>query len=123
MHRSLPLLLLCLGAGSALSATPATSQREIAGLLDALGRSECRFERNGAWHDAAQARAHLQRKYDWLRKRGKAGNAEQFIERAASRSSLTGRAYHVRCPGKAQVEAGSWFRTLLAKLRSAGTAR
>lgn len=128
MHRSLPtlLLFLCLSASAVVAAAPvvpATASREIAGLIELLGRSGCRFERNGSWHDAMQARAHLQRKYDWLRRRGKAGTAEQFIARAASHSSVTGRAYHVQCPGKPTVEAGTWFRALLAALRTPPTPR
>lgn len=123
MSRVLAFLVwLCLSAGVAIAAAPPTAptteQREIAGLIDALGRSGCRFERNGSWHDAMQARAHLQRKYDWLRKRGKAGTAEQFIERAASRSSVTGRAYHVQCPGKPTLDSARWFRAVLAALRA-----
>lgn len=120
MLRFLPLLLvLALPAGTAAAAAPTTAQREITSLLAELGRSGCRFERNGSWHDASEARAHLQRKYDWLRRRGLAGDAGQFIERAASRSSLTGRPYHVQCPGQPKVEANRWFRALLARLRAA----
>ena len=67
----------------------------------------------------AQAKAHLQRKYDWLRKRGLADTPELFIERAASRSSTSGRAYRVRCPGKAETPAADWFDDRLRRLRAA----
>ena len=120
-----PLFLhvLLLGALAVLIPAPAravalpTAEREIAALLDMLGRSECRFQRNGNWHGAAQARAHLERKYAWLRRRDLAGTAEQFIQRAATRSSMTGRAYRVQCPGHPEVAADAWFRALLARLR------
>jgi hypothetical protein len=107
----------------AIAARPAgddRAAREIAGLIRVLGESGCRFARNGRWHDAAQARAHLQRKYDWARKRGMDGTAENFIERAASRSSLSGRPYRVRCPGRPEVDAHDWFSEQLERLRAAG---
>ena len=87
--------------------------------MDALSESGCRFQRNGSWHDATEARAHLQRKYDYLLKKGKVDSAEQFIERAASASSMSGRAYRVRCNGKEQ-DAAIWFDGQLKRLRSSG---
>ncbi len=115
--------LLAVGTAGASPPPPtedARAAREIAGLIDALGRSDCRFERNGRWYDAARARTHLQRKYDWARRRGLAGTAEQFIERAASRSSVSGRAYRVRCAGRPDTDAQAWFREALGRLRARG---
>lgn len=107
----------------AAAADAVAAQREIAGLIDAIGGAGCRFERNGDWHDAGAARAHLQRKYDWLRKRGLATTAEQFIARAASRSSRSGRPYHVRCPGQPVLESAAWFDAELRRRRAAAAAR
>lgn len=97
------------------------AQAEIAGLMDALAKSGCQFQRNGDWHDAKQARAHLQRKYDYLLKKNLVDTSEQFIQRAASKSSLSGRAYRVKCAGKEQ-DAAAWFGEQLRQLRHAGTA-
>lgn len=96
---------------------PATTDREIRGLIDGLAQSSCRFERNGSWYDGTRAAAHLQRKYDYLRKRERVASAEQFIEAAASRSSVTGRAYRVACAGLEPSDAGPWFRQRLSMLR------
>lgn len=98
-------LLLWVGAAT----PPADDAREIGGLLDALATSPCRFQRNGSWYDGGRAAAHLQRKYDYLRQRGQAGTPEQFIARAASRSSVSGRPYRVACPGQPERDAGAWF--------------
>ena len=103
---------------AAKPADAATAQREIEGLIAALGRSGCSFEHNGDWYDGARARTHLGRKYDYLRRRDPAGSAESFIERAASRSSTSGRAYHVRCPGKPVESASAWFLRQLRDLRA-----
>jgi hypothetical protein len=114
------LVVLALGASAIIaSAAPtAKAQREIDGLIAALGNSGCEFERNGSWHDAKTARAHLQKKYDYLRKRGMADTAESFIERGASKSSMSGKPYRVRCPGKAVDTAAHWFEQRLRTLRA-----
>ena len=44
---------------------------------------------------------------------------ELFIERAASRSSTSGRAYRVRCPGQPETSSAEWFDARLKRLRSA----
>ncbi len=115
--RHLVALVLAAASAGAVAAPSATAQREINGLMQALESSGCRFQRNGSWHDAAQARSHLQRKYDYLLKRDLADTAEQFIDRAASRSSISGKAYRVACPGAAEQEAGPWFLQRLRSLR------
>lgn len=84
--------------------------------MDALSASGCQFQRNGDWHDAKEARAHLQRKYDYLLKKDKVDTTEQFIQRAASQSSMSGRAYRVKCAGREQ-DAADWFSGQLQKIR------
>ena len=120
--RAGPALLALLLGGAAATAMAAGPEREIHDLIDALAHSDCQFERNGRWYDADRARAHLQRKHDWLRKRDLVTTPEQFIERAASRSSLSGKPYHVRCPGKPVQESGAWFDATLQRLRAADAA-
>lgn len=111
--------LLSLTAFAVPAAPAANAQREIDALVAGLGDSGCEFERNGRWYDAKAARAHLQKKYDYLRKRGLADTPELFIERGASKSSMSGKAYRVRCPGKAVETAERWFRQRLQALRAA----
>lgn len=113
---ALPLLF-----AAAASATPPTAaaRAEIDALLVALGTSGCRFERNGEWHDADAARAHLQRKLDHLLKRDAVATAEEFIDRGASRSSISGSAYHVKCGDAAPVASSEWLSGRLAELRKA----
>ena len=108
------------GAGTANADAPA---REIDALVAALGEADCEFRRNGRWHGAGEARAHLQRKLDWARRRGMAGRAEDFIERAASRSSLTGREYRVRCRDGYEGTSADWFGRELRRLRQANSSQ
>ena len=101
------------------SAAPnAATQREITGLMQALETSGCRFQRNGTWYDAVAARGHLQRKYDYLLKRDMVDSSEQFIDRAASRSSMSGKAYKVSCSGAPEQDASAWFLQQLRRLRT-----
>jgi hypothetical protein len=98
----------------------ASTQREVTQLLDFVAQSDCQFNRNGTWHDGRAARAHLQEKYDYLNHRGKIPNAESFIELAASKSSMSGKAYQVRCGNGPAMPSGSWLSNELKRLRASG---
>lgn len=120
MSRLRPLVLaavLSLLPLLATAAPPPQAAREIDQLIVALGQSGCQFQRNGRWYPASEAQAHLSRKYDYLRKRDLVASAEQFIERAGSQSSMSGKAYQVRCPGKPAVTSAAWLQARLAEIR------
>lgn len=97
--------------------TPAPVRAEIEAILNRLEASACQFQRNGAWHDGARAKAHLLRKLEYIEERGTVRSAEQFIELAASRSSLSGRSYQVRCGSDAPVESRQWLNGQLTTVR------
>lgn len=97
--------------------TPAAKQ-EVAHLLDFVTRSGCQFNRNGSWHEPAQAAEHLSQKYEYLLKRGLVVSAEDFIARAASESSMTGKPYLVRCSSGAPLHSAAWLQTELARYRA-----
>ncbi|MGX5731862.1 DUF5329 domain-containing protein [Pseudoxanthomonas beigongshangi] len=123
MRKGIILPLICGVASLAMTAMAAPNEqarREITQLMDGLSNSKCEFQRNGKWYGRVDARAHLQRKYDYLLKRDLVDTAEQFIERAASKSSLSGRAYRVRCPDQPEQDAGAWFLARLKSLRGSG---
>lgn len=95
-----------------------TAQAEIAQLLALVERSGCRFERNGKWYDSKAAREHLERKERYLEEHGQVARAEDFIEKAATRSSVTGEPYRVQCGSSPAVPSADWFRAELARLRA-----
>lgn len=117
MTRLIALALL-LAPSLAAAAPPPAVEREIEGLFAALERSGCRFSRNGTWYEAPRARDHLRRKYAYLRDRDAVRSAEQFIELAATKSSMTGRPYQVRCGAAAAQPSRVWFERELARLRA-----
>ncbi|RYD16416.1 MAG: hypothetical protein EOP90_00040 [Lysobacteraceae bacterium] len=115
------LVLACVPAFA--HASPPSVDAEIAGLFEALEQSGCRFARNGQWYDAARASAHLERKLDYLRGKGRIASAEAFIDLAATGSSRSGKPYLVRC-GEAEPETSrAWFTRQLHALRARGEAQ
>jgi hypothetical protein len=92
------------------------AEAEIEYLITAVGESDCTFVRNGSRHDAADAASHMRLKY----RRGKryAPTAELFIERLASKSSMSGKPYTIDCPGSEAVPSGDWLMARLQEYRS-----
>ncbi len=126
MRARLAVALVALAAAMpAPAAPPAGAVRaEIDALLGALASSGCRFQRNGDWHTAAEARDHLRQKLSAIEARGTLASTEQFIDKAASGSSLSGKPYLVRCGDAAEVTSAQWLTARLRALRSgADTAR
>lgn len=118
MHRIAPLLslLLCF-ASLGLQAAPSPEARsEISALLNFVEHSDCRFIRNGSEYSGSAASAHLQKKLDYLENKGLVDSAEDFIDRAATKSSMSGRPYQVSCPNGKQ-DASAWLTGELKHLR------
>jgi hypothetical protein len=112
--------LLC--AGSIAAQVAGNTHREVGHLLDYVARPDCQFNRNGTWYRGDKARQHLQQKYDYLVKRDLAPTAEAFIERAATASSMSGKAYQVRCGSGAPAPSGPWLAEELRRYRAGGAA-
>lgn len=110
--------VLFLSAQPALAELDAKGQREVDALLAFVSHSPCTFIRNGSAYSAQDAAAHLRQKLDYLTRRGRVDTAEQFIERAASESSLSGKPYTVKCDGREQLS-GDWLREELLRVRQA----
>lgn len=113
------LAMACLFvAGIAAAQTPRpAAAREIERLIATLAQSECQFQRNGRWYTAERAVKHLRRKYEWLHARDLVPDAERFIAHAASKSSLSGKPYRVRCGDTAPRASAEWFVTHLDAMR------
>jgi hypothetical protein len=96
---------------------PPQTETEVAHLLDFVRDSPCQFNRNDTWHDGKEARQHLEMKYDALASRGMIGKAEDFIDRAASKSSLSGQKYQIRCEDGKTISSGQWLSEELKRYR------
>jgi len=84
------------------------SEQEIDHLLQFIEHSGCTFIRNNDSYDGARARAHIQKKYTYIKKRKNQVSAEQFIKYAASKSSLSKKVYMVHC-GTKTMTSESWL--------------
>jgi hypothetical protein len=98
-----------------LPAWAISSESEINHLLNFIEQSGCQFDRNGSVHDSKEAREHIQMKYDYARKW--ISSTEDFIEYTATKSSMTGKRYHVVCAGK-RIPSGEWLLNELKHYRS-----
>ncbi len=91
------------------------AETEIEYLISTVGESGCTFVRNGSRHAAEDAASHMRLKY----RRGKryATSAELFIERLASKSSMSGKPYLIDCPDSGAVPSGEWLTARLHEYR------
>jgi Family of unknown function (DUF5329) len=108
---------------AAQAAEPAVTKQEIAYLFSTLVASDCQFNRNGTWYVAKDASAHLQSKYRYLQDNDLVPSAEKFIERAATESSLSGKAYQIKCADNVVQPSAPWFQVALVKYRSGTKAK
>jgi hypothetical protein len=113
------VLMLGLLSAPVARAEPATKvQTEVNFLLGFVEGSGCEFYRNGTWHDSKAAEAHLRDKYKYLVASNLINTTEEFIERAATESSFSGKPYEVRCNGGATITSNQWLRKELARIRT-----
>ncbi|HJV61022.1 MAG TPA: DUF5329 domain-containing protein [Albitalea sp.] len=111
------LFLFAAAAPCSAAPLPAAARAEIEALLERLGGSACQFNRNGTWYGAAQAKDHLVSKLNYLVDREMIATAEQFIELAASRSSMSGTDYLVQCRNGPSIPSAAWLTAELHALR------
>ena len=97
---------------------PPRVQSEVDGLMTRLEVSGCEFNRNGSWYSAVEARKHLSRKLEYLKDKTSVTSTEQFIDMAASSSSVSGKPYLVRCNGASPMPSRSWLLSQLGTVRT-----
>lgn len=111
------LLGALLYSAQAMAATPAATRTEVTHLMTAVERSGCKFSRNGSWYTGAEARKHLQKKFEYLDKKDMLTTTESFIQKGASSSSMSGKPYEMQCPGVKQVTSAEWLTAELLRYR------
>ncbi|SOD30246.1 hypothetical protein SAMN05518800_5853 [Variovorax sp. YR752] len=114
------LLALLLGASALLAhATPSDAEDKLIDtLIQRVSKmSAMVFLRNGNEYTAADAAKHMQAKYDYFKK--ELVTAEDFIERCASRSEMTGQAYKVKLNNGTVRDANDFLNSELRTMRQA----
>lgn len=99
---------------------PSTAKVEIEYLIAHLSRSGCQFNRNGSWYSAPEAVVHINKKYQYLVGKNQISTTESFIEKAATESSMSGKAYQVKCENQPVVSSAVWFANTLNAYRKKG---
>ena len=122
VKRAIPTMLLLVTllvmGESALAVTPSAAARaEIESLLAFVAKSGCQFNRNNTWYPAPEASAHLAKKERYLEERGQIASAEDFIVKAATKSSVTGKPYTVRCGSQPVIASDEWLMAELLRVR------
>jgi Family of unknown function (DUF5329) len=93
------------------------SKNEIQHLFEYLKGSNCQFNRNGDWYEPNKAADHLNNKYEYLLKKNLVASAEDFIDLAATKSSMSDTAYWVKCADGKPEDSASWFKSELVRFR------
>lgn len=99
---------------------PAREHERVQFLIESIrSLSGAVFIRNGEEHEPAQAAEHLamklqRAKNSWFAPPAEDWTAEMFIEKLASRSSLSGNAYQIRFTDGSVVGAADWLKQRLA---------
>lgn len=65
-----------------------------------------------------KAQEHLRAKYNYLSAKNRVNSAEEFIDKVAATSSLSGQPYMVRCADGVVVRTDQWLRDALARRRA-----
>jgi hypothetical protein len=89
-------------------------KEEIQHLIRYIGKSGCIFIRNDREYDAIEAMKHIQKKYDYVKR--PIAKTEDFIKYIASKSSVSGRQYRVRC-GNQEMSTAKWLSAELNRFR------
>ena len=104
-------LLMTLPAYAKLTAH---EEARINAMLEGLAqKKDLIFVRNGDEHTCDEAVSHLRLKLGNTRNR--IDTAEQFIDKVASSSSITGKPYIVKMPGKSDENAQPFLHALIAQ--------
>ena len=109
------LLTPCLLRGEQID----TVDKTVLHLIDHVAESGLTFIRNNDSYTAAEAARHMNKKYQHFRK--DINTAEDFIERCASRSLLSGKAYLVINEQNEHVRTSEWLELELADYRERNT--
>ncbi|CAN5657856.1 hypothetical protein BH09PLA1_BH09PLA1_20960 [soil metagenome] len=96
-------------------AKPLTEDEKIERLIHTVDQlQDATFIRNGTEYDCHAAAKHMRDKWDYGRKKIK--TAGDFIDKVASKSSVSGKPYHIRFKDGRDVESGNFLRDELKKI-------
>ena len=111
------VLLISSGMITHLYASDELLNKKIQFLLTQVKQTKCQVERNGQVYNGEKAAGHIQRKYDYYKK--KIDSIDRFIALSATKSLMSGKYYLIRCPGKPEQRLADWLRARIAEFKAA----
>lgn len=111
MKGYLLIFTLMLSSFVSLTAGVANVQQTVDRLITTVEKSNCTFIRNGSEHSPKEAAEHMRKKYNYFKKQIQ--SPADFIEKCASKSELSGKAYMVKFPGGKTEKCADWLREKL----------
>jgi len=102
-------------AGDQPTSKPLAEDEKIERLIQTVDQlQDATFVRNGKDYDCHAAAKHMRDKWDYGRKQIR--TAVEFIDKAASKSSASGKPYKIRFKDGREVEAGQFLHDELKKI-------
>lgn len=107
---------------STLTADWLKEKKKIDYLLSEVSKLEGKFVRNGSEHEASEAVKHLRMKLEnaqdsWFAPDKEEWTAVMFIEKVASKSSLSGKKYLIKFKPDSLVETEIWLKQKLKEFK------
>jgi len=100
------------------AAPPLTEKQKIERLIATiLDLERATFVRNGKTHTSREAANHLREK--WAAQADDVTTARDFIDKVASRSTLTGDSYRIQFPDGGEIDSAEFLRERLKELEAA----
>ena len=112
-----PILAILIIACSCSTNADVTNKQksEVEHLLNFVKTSPCEINRNGTYHKGSEAVSHIEKKYDYFR--DKISTTEEFIEYSATKSTISGKYYSVRCGNGEVIKTKEWLLNELKRYR------
>jgi len=112
------ILVFVLFSGSIAADVSSSTKLEIDHLLNFIRNSSCIIDRNGKAYTAIKAISHIEKKYAYFE--DEIETTEDFIELSASKSTMSGKYYMVRCQDGEQIRTRDWLMQELKGFREQG---
>ena len=111
-------MALVFASAAVNAAASADYQLEIDHLLEFVDNAPCQINRNGKVYEANEAGAHIQKKYRYFE--DKIDTTERFIELSATKSTMSGNYYTVKCGDTEWIKTQDWLLEELQNFREQG---
>ena len=113
--KTLLTILLLTFSYTVFADVPPEQKPEVEHLLEFIIQSDCVMVRNGTEHEGEEAASHIQKKYQYFE--DDITTTEAFIEYSATKSTMSGNYYTVKCPDGKELRSQDWLLEELAVFR------